>query len=400
VSDAAAEFIDELSRSLSANEFVKLTLSNYKGTEAHLQKVSVRPIETKKGRRLFFQYRYDTRDISKNYDTAEGVRNIRDLVSSGFRSGHLFTTSKDLQLTIGKRNSRLVTSKATITKPAATGHDREKNSLVDANAFYLKALGITTDGGEIRAQQQNKWRQINKYVEILASLYDKSSLKERTELSIVDMGSGKGYLTFAAYDYFANSRGLQVAMTGVETRMELVELCNEISAAACFEGLKFVNGTIESFEPGKVDILIALHACDTATDDALFKGITAGAELIVAAPCCHKEIRPQMSAPEFLKGVLKHGVMSERTAETVTDGLRALLLEENGYRTKVFEFIASEHTPKNNMIAAVRDRGRPNTDEFTGQIDELLSAFSISHQRLHSLLKKMAANYSSRLSQM
>lgn len=388
MSDAVAEFIDELGRSLSAKDFVKLTLSNYKGTEAHLQKVSVRLIETKKGRRLFFQYRYDTRDISKNYDTAEGVRNIRHLVSSGFRSGHLFTTSKDLQLTIGKRNSRLVVGKATIKKPGATGHDREKKSLVDANAFYLKALGITTDGGEIRAQQQNKWRQINKYVEILASLYDKSSLKERTELSIVDMGSGKGYLTFAAYDYFANSRGLQVALTGIETRMELVELCNEISAAAGFEGLKFVNGTIESFEPGKVDILIALHACDTATDDALFKGITAGAELIVVAPCCHKEIRQQMSAPEFLKGVLKHGVMAERTAETVTDGLRALLLEENGYRTKVFEFIASEHTPKNNMIAAVRDVGRQTKREFARQIDELLNTFSISHQRLHSLLKK------------
>jgi hypothetical protein len=388
VSDAAAEFIDELRRSLAANKFVKLTLSNYKGTEPHLQKVAVRLIETKKGRRLFFQYRYDTRDISKNYGVTEGVRMIRDLVTTGFRSGHLFTTSKDLQLTVGKRSSRLITGKPTIEKATATVHDREKTTLVDPNAFYLKALGITTDNGEIRAQQQNKWRQINKYVEILASLYDKSSLKDRTELSIVDMGSGKGYLTFAAYDYFANGRGLQVAMTGVETRMELVDLCNQIAAAAGFEGLKFVNGTIERFEPGKVDILIALHACDTATDDALFKGITAGAELIVAAPCCHKEIRPQMSAPEFLKGVLKHGVMSERTAETVTDGLRALLLEENGYRTKVFEFVSSEHTPKNNMITAVRDGGRPHTLEFTKQIDELLDAFSISHQRLHSLLKK------------
>jgi hypothetical protein len=387
VSDAAAEFIDELSRSLSANEFVKLTLSNYKGTEPHLQKVSVRLIETKKGRRLFFQFRYDTRDISKNYATAEGVRNIRDLVGSGFRSGHLFTTSKDLQLTVGKRNSRLVASKATITKAVASGHDREKTSLIDANAFYLKALGITTDSGEVRAQQQSKWRQINKYVETLGSLFDKSSLKDQTKLSIVDMGSGKGYLTFAAYDYFANVRGLKVDMTGVEARKELVELCNEVADAAGFDGLKFVNGTIDSFDVGRVDILIALHACDTATDDALFKGIVAKAEVIVAAPCCHKELRRQIMPPEVLKDILKHGTMLEREAETITDGLRSMLLERSGYSTKVFEFVSIEHTPKNNMIVATRKPADyDDTLRLRERIDEIKALYGIREQRLENLL--------------
>lgn len=387
MSDAAAKFIDELSQSLSADEFVKLTLSNYRGTEPHLQKVSVRPIETKKGRRLFFQFRYDTRDITKNYDGNEAVGQIRALIDSGFRSGHLFTTAKDLQLTVGKKSSRLVRGRASFEKAAPAGHDRQKRSLIDSNAFYLKALGIATDGGEIRSQQQDKWRQIKKYVEILADLVEKSELKDKTRLHVVDMGSGKGYLTFAAYDYFSNVRGLDVHMTGVETRPELVELCNQIAGSSDFDGLKFVNGTIMDFPVPAADILIALHACDTATDDALYKGIAAKAEIIVAAPCCHKEVRRQLKPPPVLKDILKHGTMLEREAETLTDGLRAMLLERSGYSTKVFEFVPTEHTPKNNMIVAIRKTiDSSETSRLQGQIDDVKMLYGIREQRLENLL--------------
>ena len=139
---------------------------------------------------------------------------------------------------------------------------------VDPNAFYLRALGITTDRGEIRDKQQDKWRQINKFVEILASLVDKSALKDKSELRIVDMGSGKGYLTFAAYDHFKNTRGIDVSITGVEAKSELVGLCNDIARANDFDKLEFVNGTIDSYDVGDVNILIALHACNTATDNS------------------------------------------------------------------------------------------------------------------------------------
>jgi hypothetical protein len=158
------------------------------------------------------------------------------------------------------------------------------------------------------------------------------------------MGSGKGYLTFAAYDYFSNVRGLEVVMTGVEAKPELVELCNQVAVSGGFEGLNFVGGSIEDFDVREVGILIALHACDTATDDALFKGIAANAAIIVAAPCCHKEIRRQIKPPGVLHDILKHGTMLEREAETVTDGLRAMLLERSGYSTRIFEFVPTEHT--------------------------------------------------------
>jgi hypothetical protein len=387
VSDAIAKFTDALSRSISAERFVKLTLGNYRGTEQHLQKISVRAVETKKGRRLVFQYKYDTRDITKNYDASDAVGEIRKLIDSGFRSGHLFTTSNDFQLTVGKKSARLGSSKPTFQEPTSTTHDRQKNTLIDPQAFYLKALGITTEKGDVHARQQDKWRQINKYVEILGGLFDKSSLRDKRDLSIVDMGSGKGYLTFAAYDYFANARGLDVRMTGVESRQELVDLCSQIAQSTGFDGLKFVKGTIAQFPVEDIDILVALHACDTATDDALFKGITSKAEIIVAAPCCHKEIRRQIKPPDVLRDILKHGTMLEREAETITDGLRSMLLERSGYSTKVFEFVPTEHTPKNNMIVAVHhDADRGEKQRLQRQIDDVKCLYGIGEQRLENLL--------------
>jgi SAM-dependent methyltransferase len=299
----------------------------------------------------------------------------------------LFTLENDFQLDIGKRGkSRLNVAKPTFkTKPEIT-HDRDKQTLVNPNSFYLKALGITTDRGEIRDKQQDKWRQINKFVETLGSLVDKSPLAKRRELKIVDMGSGKGYLTFAAYDYFANTRGINVKITGVDTKAELVSIDNDIAKASEFENLRFVHGWIGDYALEDVDVLIALHACNTATDDAIFKGIQAKADLIVVAPCCHQEIRPQIRAPEFLSGILKHGVMLEREAETVTDGLRALLLERSGYATKLFEFISTEHTPKNNMIVGTRHEKETDVEKLDGQIKSIKEFYGIRHQRLENLL--------------
>ena len=382
------KFISELARSLHDETFVKMTLGNYKGADAHLQKLLVRLIKTKKGTRLFFLYRHNTRDTAKNYEFTEGVKIIRQTLGTNFFSGHLFTTENDFQLDIGKKGkSRLNVAKPTFKAKPSLEHDREKQIQIDPNSFYLKALGITTDRGEIRDKQQDKWRQINKFVEILASLFDKSSLKDRKELKIVDMGSGKGYLTFATYDYFKNIRNIDVKVVGVDTKEELVRLCNDIARASEFENLEFVHGSIGEYDLQNADILIALHACNTATDDAIFQGLRAEADLIVVAPCCHQEIRPQIKPPEMLKNILKHGIMLEREAESITDGLRALLLEKSGYSTKLFEFVSTEHTPKNNMIVGTRQKNTANAEKLDEQIDSIKDFYGIKEQRLEGLLK-------------
>lgn len=381
------KFVAECAKALTGGTFVKITLGNYKGSDEHLQKILVRLVKTKRGRRLFFLYRGDTRDTAKNFDFDTGIALLAEALDGQFSSGHLFTTVNDFQLDIGKKGkSRLNISKPTFPTAPALEHDRQKKVHVSADAFYLKALGITDDAGRVRDREHNKWRQINKFVEVLASLVDKSELKDRTELNVVDMGSGKGYLTFAAYDYFANTRGVDIKITGVDTKRELVDLCNGIARASEFEGLHFAEGTIEGFEVGEVDILIALHACNTATDDAIYKGILVKADLIVIAPCCHQEIRPQIRPPEMFADILKHGVMLERTAETITDGLRSLLLERSEYATKLFEFVSTEHTPKNNMLVGTRTEKMQDPNGKQRQIDEIKRFFGIRDQKLERLL--------------
>ncbi|MBX3245369.1 MAG: methyltransferase, partial [Acidobacteria bacterium] len=304
-------------------------------------------------------------------------------LANGFKNAHLFTTEGDHQLEINKKSARLHRGKPTFKTLPSTSHDREKNDLIGKDAYYLKALGITTESGEVKAQQQAKWRQINKFVEVIGDLYERSSLKEKQKLRIADMGSGKGYLTFAAYDYFTNTLKKEVEMTGVDTKAETVRLCNEIAGAGGFTGLKFEKGLIADLNTDGVDILIALHACDTATDDALYKGISADAEIILAAPCCHHELKKQMRPPAELKSILKHPVMLERTAEMITDGIRAMILEQNGYSTKIFEFVPTEHTPKNNLIAAVRNSAKRSDDTA---IQNIMNIYGIDRQHLVGLL--------------
>ena len=385
------KFIDALNSSLRRETFIKLTLGNYKGTDTHLQKIQVRLIKTQKGERLYFLYRSDTRDTAKNFAFDDGIDIIRNALGRDFFGAHLFTAENDYQLDIGKRSSRLNVAKPTLKRQSSLAHDREKDRFVDQSAFYLKALGIINDEGKVRDRAQDKWRQINKFVEILSSLVEKTPLAGSSTMRVVDMGSGKGYLTFAAYDYFKNVRGLDVEITGVDVREDLIEKCNEIAEASGFGGLKFVRGGIGDYELGSTDILIALHACNTATDDAIYKGIRADASIIVVAPCCHQELRPQIKSPEMYRDVLKHGIMLERTAEFVTDALRSLILERSGYSTKLLDFVPIEHTPKNLMIVGTRDPKLDRVSEIDREIAEIKKLYSIREQRLETLLTSTKA---------
>ncbi|HVF54840.1 MAG TPA: SAM-dependent methyltransferase [Pyrinomonadaceae bacterium] len=384
----AERFVETLRASLERKTFVKLTLGKYRGDEAGLKNVYVRALEIKKKEHLSFLYRYQTKDTVKNFPFAEGVELVLRLLGSTFLSGHLFTSEQDLQIEFNrKRESRLVSRPPTFTQPPPTAHDRKKERLIEVrDNVYLQALGVTNERGEVREKMGDKFRQINKFVEVVGGLFASSPLAERREISIVDMGSGKGYLTFAVYDYFNNTLGIKANVVGVEAREELAGLCNDIAERAGFDKLRFRTGYIHETELEKTDILIALHACDTATDDALFKGIAAGASVIITAPCCHKQVRPQIRTPAPLESMLRHGHLLERQAEMVTDSLRALLLEHSGYRTKVFEFISTDHTRKNTMIAAVRQSREVDKEAALRQFQNLKEFYGIREQRLEQLL--------------
>jgi hypothetical protein len=200
------------------------------------------------------------------------------------------------------------------------------------------------------------------------------------------MGAGKGYLTFALYDYLRNKLQHNVTVTGVELRKDLVDQCNKAAAECGFDQLHFECSSIEDFELKKVDILIALHACDTATDDAIAKGIKANADLIVCAPCCHKQIRQQLKGKEYKNPLLKYGIYKEREFEMVTDTIRALVLERNHYKSNIFEFISSEHTGKNTMLVGVKSKHKPDLPVIQGKIDSLKEAYQIDYHYLEKLM--------------
>lgn len=386
------EFFRAFESSLGDGSFVKLTLGKYRGG-ADLRNLYVRPAALKAGPRLSFLYRHHTRDVTRNLAPEEGLALARDLTGSQFLSAHLFTLGGDFRLEFNRRREARLTRHAPTftTRPdqsAGSGHERRKHRLVEAEGnVYLRELGVTDGRGAVRPAMGDKFRQINKFVEIVGDLIASSPLAGRGgEVSVADMGSGKGYLTFAVYDYLTNGLGLAARVTGVEARPELVELCNRVAGEAGFAGLRFATGHIEDYEPGAVDVLIALHACDTATDEALYKGVRAGASLLLTAPCCHKELRPQVRPPAPLRGLLRHGILLEREAESVTDSLRALLLEAAGYRVKVFEFVSTEHTRKNTMIAGVRRADAAAVEESLRQFRELKEFYGVAEQRLETLL--------------
>lgn len=385
--DALQDFAFHTRAAATDGTMIRLTLSGYRGKESDLKKLQARLVTTNKGIRILFTYKFEKRDVTKNHPVEEGIEELVGLAGRDFLFANLFTTKRDYQLECGKRGCRLTESKPTFKQLPDLKHDREKNRPLDPGALYLRELGVVSPSGIIRSDKQDKWRQINRFVETLLDVIDKSRLADRESLTVTDMGSGLGYLTFASYDALSEIRKMSVSMTGIESRAELVERCNSIADACGMDGLEFLKSEIAESALPSTDVLIALHACDTATDEAIFKGITAGAEVILASPCCHKELRKQIKAPELLKPVFKHGTLAEREAESLTDAIRAMILEKAGYSTRIFEFIGSEHTPKNNMIVAVRNEtALPQTIDLK-EVDAILEAFSIERQRLRDLIR-------------
>lgn len=378
------EFSFLIQQHINDNTFIKLTISDRRHKKHEISKVLIKLVSLKKGLYLSFVYRYETKDITKNYPVEEGIQNIDALLSQDFKQALLFTTKEDVHYTaMGK--TKIKVKKASIKQAPTLSHDKEKKRLISAEGnIYLKELGVTTAEGKVKKDMQDKYRQINKYIEIVdAALKD---LKNEKSLHIVDMGAGKGYLTFSLYDYLSQTLKIDTSVTGVELRPNLVKDCNAIAQKAEFRQLNFVEGRIESVELAQLDVLVALHACNTATDDAIYRGIISNAKLIVCSPCCHKQVRQDMAKDNTLSAITKYGILQERQAEIVTDAIRALYLEAYGYKTQVFEFIATEHTPKNIIITAlkVKDVKSPDASKLE-EVKKLKALLGVEKHYLDTL---------------
>jgi SAM-dependent methyltransferase len=380
------ECLDKITTAATGNTLLKVTLGNRREKTAYLKNVFIKPVTLKTGKMLTFIYRHNDKDVTKNFTLAESTPIIKKLLQDQFLNAEIFTSTQTFYYTQDANGKEKLITKLlqTTIEPTIASHDKQKNHIVQANAFYLKELGVTTADGKVKSDMQHKFRQINKYVEIIDGILKNNEIAEG--FSVVDMGSGKGYLTFALYD-FLNRKNKAVQVSGIEFREDLVTKCNTIAQQAKYNGLSFTKGSINEIALPAVDMLIALHACDTATDDAIAKGIKAKAQYIICAPCCHKQIRKQMAPTNALQYITKHGILLERQAEMVTDTIRALLLEAHGYKTKVFDFIEAEHTPKNVLIVGTKtDFNDTVYKENIEKVKNLKELFGIKEHYLETLL--------------
>ncbi|MFC2132214.1 SAM-dependent methyltransferase [Bacteroidota bacterium] len=366
---------------------IKLVLSNKKDKSSELKTIIITIVKLKPGYRLNFVYRHNTKDITKNYDFEEGQILIKEAFTNEFYNAEISSNAENLTLLTNiKGKVHLKISKPTLKPLTKFNHDKLKDRFINTyENIYLRELGITNSRWDVRHEMTDKFKQINRYIELLSPYLKEVELIKN--FHIADMGSGKGYLTFALYDYLTNNQSENIKITGVEFRDDLVKKCNSIAQKANFRNLKFIKGTIENAKIEKFDVIIALHACDIATDEAIFRGIKSNASLIVCAPCCHKQIRKEFNVTNELSSVVSHGILKERQAEIITDSLRALIMEAFGYKTKIFEFISTEHTAKNIMIVGQKAE-KPVIDKelILNNINAIKEIFGISKHYLETLL--------------
>ena len=391
------KFFEKLESALQNNTMVKITLSKPVVKNDDLRNVYIKPILLKDRKMCQFTYRYERRDETKNFDAVQTMEQVRSLVPTNFQNVSLFTFTEDVTLLVSKKGKpTLMCKKINETREVDLSHDHEKQRLIDPTNPWWHLLGLTSRDGKVMADMQHKFKQICKYVEIVDGVMRQTKFDD--EIHIADMGAGKGYLTFALYEYLTTHYDKKIVMEGVEIRPELVEKINEIIRinASLINGrsnMQFIQNSIADYKPSKLDVLIALHACDTATDDAILKGIRNNAKLIICAPCCHKQVRREMEKSGKTDAMTRFGIFLERQAVMITDAVRALVLEYCGYKTQVMEFIEIDNTPKNVLLVGRKTEQPIDKETIAAQIRGLLERYGIEEHYLWKNLWKNCRTY-------
>lgn len=322
--------------------------------DQNIAKITIRPIQKKQ--EFYYQITESTKskDIHSNLTPYECQKLLENLLLN-YKQAYLFTHSGDFHILVGKKENITVLKKPPSKTPLILAHNRQKKYLLQEGEpipFLIK-LGVMNQEGKVYPAKMDKFKQINRFVEIVEDVLP--SLKQKNCLKIIDFGCGKAYLTFALYHYLKISKGYEVSVTGLDLKEELIFQCRTLANTLGYQqDLQFIQGSIKDYHTEeKPDIIISLHACDTATDEALNQAVKWEAKIILSVPCCQHELFSQIRQP-ILQPLLKHGILKERFAALATDAARAELLEIVGYKTQIVEFIDAEHTPKNLLIRAIR----------------------------------------------
>ncbi len=365
---------------------IAIVISNSTDKE-RMAKIKIRPVLLKGG--LYYQASefIGNQVFHNNYLKEELIHKLPDWFEGLFRQAQISTKESQIVILVSKKGNATIKVKPTgqydkgqheaeipSDETEAFRHNKQKQYILTEGVAlgFLVDLGVMTKEGVLVKAKSDKFRQINRFLEYVEDILP--FLEKEKDLTILDFGCGKSYLTFAMYYYLRILKGYHIHIIGLDLKKDVIANCNALSRKYGYEHLEFIQGDIASYEDKKaVDMVVTLHACDTATDHALYKAVTWGAKVILSVPCCQHELNGQMYQ-EVLQPVLKYGIVKERMAALITDALRAQLLETQGYRVQLLEFIDMEHTPKNILIRAVKrtKQEEVNADENLTKCMEFL----------------------------
>ena len=358
---------------LNQATFIRATFSGCQhGQTLTWRKLTLRPVMLKERWHLQVAHFDQQQDITKNYMGAEIAVKVADILALPFRNIHVYTTDRHIEVQISKKGKAFVKQHAAEARiPPALAHDHHKTFLLpaDKNDPFLQAIGMMTPQGKIKATMQRKFRQINEFLRLVMDANALNDIAHRP-LHLVDCGCGSAHLTFAAYHLLTHLRDIATQAVGIDVKADLMAKQSRLAQSLGWDAL--ATGAALTFEatpirdyapPAPPDIVLALHACDTATDEALAQAIRWQSRMIFSAPCCHHHLQAQLNQPPpppAFQPVMRHGILRERLGDILTDSFRAQILRVLGYRTEVVEFISAEHTHKNLMIRAVKTTSHHN----------------------------------------
>lgn len=373
--------IEQLLNTYINEQLHRIILSNAQNSEGP-SKVRIRPVMMKGHLMYQCTETHGPKEIHKNYEKEEIVSYICALMEHDFRQLQLEAEEVNGSVLVSKKGKATVKCKkkavdTSENKKVSLEHNRRKKYILEAEKPipFLVDLGVMSDSGKIINSKYDKFRQMNRYLEFIEDILPR--LPKDREVTIIDFGCGKSYLTFAMYYYLREQKQYDVNIIGLDLKTDVIQHCNELAKKYKFEKLHFYQGDIANYEGvTHVDMVVTLHACDTATDFALAKAVGWGAEVILSVPCCQHEVNKQIKN-EMLSPILKYGILKERMSALITDGLRGQMLEDMGYKVDILEFIDMEHTPKNLLIRAVK-RGDKRQSEPDKSVKACMEKLAIT----------------------
>jgi len=346
-------------------------------SEKTFNKVTIKKVTIKNEEKHQFEYIYDKNVEHKNLDNNETITEMCHLIETYFKQAVINTIAHDYHILVSKKGEAKIKKKAATRKFEEASHNRKKKYILNEGerSDFLIELGIMTEQGKIVNSKYDKFKQINRYLELVSDCIP--YLDKNKTIRIIDFGCGKAYLTFALYDYLVLKMGYNVEIVGLDLKENVIKFCSDLARKLKYDDLRFEQGDIKGFNQlGEIDMVISLHACNTATDDALSRAVDWGAKVILAVPCCQHELLKKIKN-EKMAPMMKYGIIKEKVSSLLTDSLRANVLEIMGYRTQVLEFIDMEHTPKNIMIRAFFE-DTSNIDKVVKQYKEFKNEWQIS----------------------